>query len=108
MKSGYDRKAATIAIAGAVALCGWAVGTSAAAARPAPGAYTLVNAGSGLCLGAPGRGQRRGGHPVTNRTRPRISPDPGAAHGDAERLRVQEEWSSKDGQEPSGVNCVPQ
>ncbi|MEV6867546.1 RICIN domain-containing protein [Streptosporangium subroseum] len=54
MKNGFDRKAATIAIAGAVALGGWAVGASAAAAAPAPGAYTIVNAGSGLCLGVPG------------------------------------------------------
>jgi pectate lyase len=54
VRSGFDRKAATIAVAGAVALCGWAVGTSAAAAGPAPGAYTLVNAGSELCLSAPG------------------------------------------------------
>ncbi|MEU4835803.1 RICIN domain-containing protein [Streptosporangium sp. NPDC023615] len=44
------RRGAAVA---AVAVSGWAVAGSAAAA-PAAGAYTLVNAGSGLCLGVPG------------------------------------------------------
>ncbi|MGJ6964602.1 RICIN domain-containing protein [Streptosporangium sp. G11] len=55
MKSRFDRRAAAaVAVVGAVAVSGWAFGTSAAAAAPAPGAYTLVNAASGLCLTVPG------------------------------------------------------
>ncbi|WP_440085043.1 RICIN domain-containing protein, partial [Streptosporangium sp. LJ11] len=54
MKSRFVRRVAAVVIVGAVAASGWAFGTSAAAADPAPGAYTLVNAGSGLCLTVPG------------------------------------------------------
>ncbi|MEU8379443.1 RICIN domain-containing protein, partial [Streptosporangium sp. NPDC048865] len=54
MKSRFARRVATGVIAGAVAASGWAAGTSAAAADPAPGTYTVVNAASGLCLTVPG------------------------------------------------------